>query len=302
MLPTTRRRALPFALVAALFSVVGEVSVVGVAGAAPQAAAASTAKPAPASQDVELAEQLYAKLEYEQANTTADRALKQRGLTHDQLVRATRVLALTHAVLDHEDAAREAFVQLLAYDADYQVDQNLGPKVSTPFLEARGFWRAQPQKPGVVTTPLLRTNESGTLKITTRDPTHLVKKLNVGYRWSSSGDFVVSAASVGEGTSIEIPAPPSGKTRLDYFVQAMDERDDVVFENGSPQVPKSAFAEGGAVAGTPKSSVFGSPVFWIAAGVVVAGGATAAYFATRPGEPTSASLRPVAFCGTDRCN
>ncbi len=296
----TRSRALPFALVAALFTVVDGIS--GEASAAPPLAAASPAKPVAASQDVELAEQLYAKLEYDQANAAADRALKQRGLTHDQLVRATRVLALTHAVLDHGDASREAFVQLLAYDADFQVDQNLGPKVSTPFMEARGFWRAQPQKPGLVTTPLLRTNEPGTLKVTTRDPTHLVKKLSVGYRWSSSGEFTVSAASAGEGATIEVPAPPSGKTRLDYFVQAMDERDDVVFENGSPLVPKSAFAEGGAVAATQKTTVFASPVFWIAAGVVVAGGATAAYFATRPGEPTSATLRPIAFCGTDRCN
>lgn len=266
-------------------------------------AQSTSVKPAPVAQDVELAEQLYAKLDFEQANVTADRALKQRGLTHDQLVRATKILALTHAVLDHEEHSRDAFVQLLAYDADFQLDQNLGPKVSAPFLEARGFWRAQPQKPGLTTTTLLRTNETGTLKVTTRDPTHLVKKLNVGYRWASTGEFVVVAANVGEATTVDVPAPPSGKTRLDYFVQAVDERDDIVFENGSPQVPKSAFAEGSAVAATSKSSgVFASPIFWIAAGVVVAGGATATYFATRPGEPTSVSLRAVPFCGTDRCN
>jgi len=267
------------------------------------AAPTVAAKPAPASQDVELAEQLYAKLDFEQANTVADRALKQRGLTHDQLVRATKVLALTHAVLDHEEQSRDAFIQLLAYDADFQLDQNLGPKVSAPFLEARGFWRAQSQKPGISTTTLLRTNETGSLKIVTRDPTHLVKKLTVGYRWASSGEFTVVPANVGEGSSVDVPAPPTGKTRLDYFVQAADDRDDIVFENGSPQVPKSAFAEGGALVATSKgSSVFASPIFWIAAGVVVAGGATAAYFATRPGEPTSATLRAVPFCGTERCN
>ena len=89
-----------------------------------QGAGGAAAQSAPA--DVETAEQLYAKLDYEQANAVAERVVKKSGLTHDQLVRAYRVLAVTYAVLDKEEQARDAFLQLLTYDADYQADPNLG--------------------------------------------------------------------------------------------------------------------------------------------------------------------------------
>src|SRR5262249_55008325 len=56
--------------------------------------------------DVETAEQLYAKLDYDKANEIAERVVKQKSLSHDQLVRAYRILAVTDAILDKEEAAR----------------------------------------------------------------------------------------------------------------------------------------------------------------------------------------------------
>ncbi|HSO36885.1 MAG TPA: hypothetical protein VLT33_30370 [Labilithrix sp.] len=277
---------------------------------APRPAGASTLQAAPA--DVETAEQLYAKLDYEGANTVAERIVKKSGLTHDQLVRAYRVLAVTNAVLDKEEQARDAFLQLLTYDPDYQADPNLGPKVNTPFMEARGSFRSLSSKPGIEVSASLSTN-GGTLRVTTRDPTRMVKRVNVGYRWTSSGEYSISQLSAGEtGAAVEVAAPPSGRTRLDFFVQALDERDNAVLEAGNPAVPKSAFAEAGVASGgggpgkpgkSEGGSVFASPYFWIAAGVVLVGGGTAAYFALRPQDPpTRATLSPVILCGTDRCN
>src|SRR5690242_4384379 len=72
--------------------------------------------------DLESAEQALVNMDYETANKVAERVAKQRGLTHEQLVRTYRVLALTHAVLDHEAAARDAFQHLLVIDPDYQGD------------------------------------------------------------------------------------------------------------------------------------------------------------------------------------
>src|SRR5262249_2175745 len=88
----------------------------------------TAAAPLPA--DVETAAQPYAKLEFDDANKVAERVVKLRGLTHDQLVRAYKVLAITHGFLDREDQARDAFVLLLTYDPEFSLDQNLGPKVS----------------------------------------------------------------------------------------------------------------------------------------------------------------------------
>lgn len=271
---------------------------------AQRAKPASAPLQAPA--DVETAEQLYAKLDYEQANQVAERVVKKTGLTHDQLVRAYRVLAVTYAVLDKEEQARDAFLQLLVYDPDYQADPNLGPKVNTPFMEARGSFRSLPSKPGIEVSATVSTS-GGTLKVATRDPTRIVKKVNVGYRWTSSGDYTVTQVSAGEAQAVEVSAAPQGRTRLDFFVQALDERENAVLEAGNPAVPKSAFAEAGPRGGgggkAEGGSVFGSPLFWIIAGAAVAGGGTALFFAVRPQDPpTSAQLSPVINCGATRCN
>ncbi len=263
--------------------------------------------------DVETAEHLYAKLDYDQANVVAERVVKRSSLTHDQLVRAYRVLAVTYAILDKDEQARDAFFQLLILEPDYQADPNLGPKVNTPFIEARGSFRSLPTRPGVDVTASLSMG-GGTLRVATRDPTRIVKKVNVGYRWTSSGAYAVTHMNANESTGVEVPAPPVGRTRLDYWAQALDERDNAVFEAGNAAVPKSAFVEGGtnagagagaAGAGAKKSdgSIFSSPIFWVVAGAAVVGGGTALFFALRPEDPpTRAALTPVILCGTDRCN
>ena len=214
----------------------------------------------------------------------------------------------TGADLNRE--AKEAFLQLLIFDPEYTVDANLGPKVSAPFMEARGEYRGLPSKPGIEVTPSVR-SDGGQLKVITRDPTKLAKKVNVGWRWTSSGDYSVTTISVGEG-AVDVAAPPAGRTRLDFYAQALDDHENAVFEAGSAAVPKSAFAEvgpkgGGGGAGgkqgeEKKGGVLSSPIFWIITGVVVAGGATGAFFFFRKDDnPTSASLTPQIRCGAELC-
>lgn len=261
-------------------------------------------------QDLESAEQALVNLDYEAANKSATRIVQQRGLSHEQLVRVYRVLALTDAILDKEAAAREAFQQLLVCDPTYTGDPNLGPKVQGPFLEARGFLRAQAVQPGVDVSVVLRPAEPGTIRVTTRDPLHLARRVTVGFRWGADAEFTTAAVPVGEGSAAAIPPPPVGTTRLDYYVQVADDRDDVIFESGNAASPKSATVDVTAAATpagrtgseTEHRSIFGSPVFWVVTGVVLAGAATGVYFATRKATdvtlaPTSATLSPSLFCG-----
>jgi hypothetical protein len=290
-----------------MFSVViATMATSAAAASAPPKKDRSARTDAPA--DVETAEQLYAKLDYDKANEVAERVIKQRNLTHDQLVRAYRVLAVTCAVLDKDECARDAFLQVLVLDPEYTVDTNLGPKVSTPFVEARGQFRTLPSKPGLDVTATARP-EGGQLRVTARDPTHVAKKLNVGYRWTSSGEYTLTQLPVADGT-VEVAPAAQGRTRLDFYAQALDDRDNVVFEAGSPQVPKSVFADagpptrsGGKEAAREKSgSVFSSPLFWIFTTAAVGGGATALFFALRPEDPpTKASLSPAIRCGAELC-
>src|SRR4029079_528650 len=125
----------------------------------------------------------------------------------------------------------------------------------------------------------------------------------------SSGEYAVAPFTPGEAVAVEVSAAPLGRTRLDFYVQALDDRENAVLEAGNPSVPKSAFAEAGISSvggrgGKPEgSSVFSSPFFWIFAGAAVAGGGTALFFALRPQDPPSkAALSPVIACGDARCN
>jgi hypothetical protein len=275
----------------------------------PPPAPAPVATPVPAAGSVDAAtdlaasEKAYANLDYDNANLVAARVLNDKGLTHDQLVRALRVLSLTDAALGHEDQAREEFIELLTYAADFQVDPNLGPRVTAPFLEARGFWRAQPQKPGVEVTPSVHADGPGTLRVVTRDPTHIVKTGSVGFRWGSTEAYTTAPLAVsgpGDGIAFDVPERPANVTRLDYYAQVFDERGDAVMEVGNPTSPKSAVVDlpkGAAVAAAGGHSIFASPIFWAVAGVVVAGAATTAILLTRPKSATGATLTGGADCG-----
>jgi hypothetical protein len=257
-------------------------------------------------EDLDKAEQSYANLDYEAANKLAQSVLKQHGLAHSDLVRAYRIIGVTHAILDHEDAAQAAFVMLLTYEPDYQADQNLGPKVTTPFFEARGFWRGQPVKPGIDATATVHAKGAGSLKATIRDPSHIVKRAEVGYRWGGVGPFKTKALAAGENASIDIAEAPSGTTRFDYYVQAFDDKDNAVLESGNATTPKTATvpveaAPAGPIGGEDKkkgSSIVASPGFWAVVGGVVAVGAAVTIFAlARPkDEPTSASITPGLNC------
>jgi hypothetical protein len=267
---------------------------------------AAAAAPRGGATDVDAAEQLYAKLEYEKALDAAEQILKQHGLTHDVLVRATRLVGVSSAILGKNEVARQAFFQLLVYEPDIELDTSYGPKATAAFQDAREKVRALPTRPGLEVSPSVRTS-GGQLKVTTHDPTHIAKKGLVGLRWTASGEYTISPLALGDAT-VAVPPAPAGRTRLDFYVAIVDDRDDAVYEAGSARVPKSAFAEPDAPPVRPereeqKSSFVGGPLFWVIAGTVLAGGGTALFFVLRAEDksPTSAILSPVIRCGNDLC-
>lgn len=282
-----------------------------VASAAPVAVAADVES------EISSAESAFAQVNYDDAIKRAEAAIKTGGLTHDQLRRAYKVVALARAGSDQSDKAREAFIQLLTVDPDFSLDSGFGPKIQQPFLEARGFWRGQSSRPGIDLAPALRETGSGRMRVTLHDPTHVVAKAIVAFRWGTASPFRRVDVTVGDHL-LTIPEAPSGVTRFDYYAQAFDEKNDVVFETGNEAVPKTAIVEvasRGPVSGgaPPKKeeggTIFSSPVFWIVAGVVVAGGVTTGVLLashktnTREEQlpPTNANVGPILFCGTERC-
>ena len=258
--------------------------------------------------DLASAENSYAALDYPAASSKADEVLAQRGLSHDVLVRATRVAALSHAALGHTDKAKEYFTLLLGYDPDFKVDTKLGPRFSEPFAEARGYWQAQGRRPSMEVQAVMQYGQPGQIRVVTVDPMSNIKRVAVGYRWAPARDY--TNVTVDPGTrSIDVPANPSGAGRLDYWVRAMDAKDNAVFEEGTPEGPKTVIVNepanrAGGAAGEEKKSFFGSGLFFVATGVVLAGAAVGGYFLLRPTEYTPAGTGRTAFgaaCGSVRC-
>ncbi len=278
------------------------------------AAATAVAQPTP---ELDAAEKAYTELEFEKANKMAEAFSRRRGLTHDQLVRAYRLLARTYAILDQEAAARQAFVALLTYAPEEKEDRNLPPKVTERQMEARGILRGYSAQPGVEATAAVSAGEPGILRVTTNDPTNIIKKVLVGYRWGSMGAYVTGFVGVGVGVQLPVQPGPAGQNRLEFYAQALDERDNVAFEAGNPAAPRAAQAEILAPRQAPptrsetpsssSSSILSSPVFWVVTSVVLIGGGTGLFFALRPRQeeqlpPSRADFRPVILCGAARCN
>ncbi len=275
---------------------------------APPAPAPSGAVASNAAAELQAAELAYTNLEYTSARDAAERVSRQSGLSHDQLVRALRLLALTSAALDRSDAAKDAFVALIAYDPEFELDPKLGPRFQDPYYEAKGYWKAQARRPGVEASTLLRPHAPGVLRVSLSDPTSLAEQVRVGFRWSPAREYVRHRLAAGE-TQIEVPAPPHGSSRFDYYVQALDRRGNVLFERGSPEAPRSSVVveTGAPPAAAGRSDEGGGllskPLFWVATGLVLAGGAAGGYFLLRDegGAPSAARFSPTLGCGGVRC-
>lgn len=258
--------------------------------------------------DLATAENSYAALDYAGALSAAEAVLAQNHLSHDVLTRATRVSALSHAALGHADLAKQQFITMLEYDPDFKVDSKLGPRFSEPFSEARGYWQAQGRKAGMDVQVVVQYGQAGDIRVSTRDPLGIVKKVSAGHRWAPKRDYTTVEVEP-NGKAIEVPPNPEGTTRLEYWVRAVDAKGNAVFENGTPEAPQFNIVtepqRGGGGAGEKKKSFFANPVVLVVGGALVAGAAAGLFFAFRPTDyqtPNTARGVLGAGCGGARCD
>jgi hypothetical protein len=101
---------------------------------------------------LERARAMIERQEYAQARRALQGLLESGGMQRDQLVETYRHLAECAAALRDPDAAREAFVLLLAMDPAFYVPTEESPLVRGPFEQARAFWETH-QRPGLSFTP-----------------------------------------------------------------------------------------------------------------------------------------------------
>ncbi|MDF2696437.1 MAG: hypothetical protein K0S65_4820 [Labilithrix sp.] len=256
--------------------------------------------------DLAAAENAYAGLDFPTALTSAESVLAQRDLSHDVLTRATRVAALSHAALGHAEQAKQQFILLLEYDADFKLDSKLGPRFTEPFAEARGYWHAQGRKSGMDVQVVVQWGQEGEIRVVTRDPLGVVKKIAAGYRWAPKQTYTTAEVDT-SGKGIRVPANPEGSTRFEYWVRALDTKNNAVFEDGTPETPqiRTVSEPVREASQQPKRSIFASPLFYIIGGGVLASAAVGSYFAFRPTEYQAPSTGRGVFgasCGGVRCD
>jgi hypothetical protein len=97
----------------------------------------------PVSAQLERAEQAFADVDLEGTRDAARTALEAGGLSRDDVVRALRLLGLSHAALGENRAAYDSFVRMLALDPEASLERSIAPQLRGPYLEARGYWNAR---------------------------------------------------------------------------------------------------------------------------------------------------------------
>jgi hypothetical protein len=268
---------------------------------APQGPPANAAQ---AADELQVAESQYAALDYGPALAGAERVLTGSGLSSDIMVRATRLAAYCAAALGNSEQAKQAFIALLYYKPDFKIDPKLGSRFQDAFAEARGFAQAQSKMPGMEVTVSVQDSQPGLLRVTLRDPSNTVRKVRIGYRWAPEKLYKVDDVDTAS-PQVDMLPNPATSLRLEYYVVALDKRTNAVFEAGSEKAPVLHIVTRAAAQAEKKSSIFASPVFWIVGGAVVAGAATAGFFAFRPTSfqsPTAARAGFVARCGDAVCD
>jgi len=247
---------------------------------------------------VELAETSLREYVFDEALAQVERALSVGGLSLDLLSRALKVRAESLSALNRPEDAQRAYAQLLSVQPDFDIDARLGPRIRSPFFDARAFLDEQAMRPGL--TVSIRADRPGRIDVRMHDPLAMVGQVVVHHR--PLGGRAYTAVKLPRRGGI-LPLPDGEPHEL--YVQALTPQRSVAFALGGPAEPMSTEVAGTTSTAPPArhknrparrltrpsppphrpesaGSVFESPVFWVIAGVVVTGAAaTGIVLATR---------------------
>jgi len=249
---------------------------------------------------IEQAESSLREYVFDRALAEVEAALSSGGLSLDLLRRALKVRAESLSALNRPEDAQQAYARLLSIQPDFDIDDRLGPRIRSPFFDARAFLDEQAERPGL--TLSIRENRSGRVHVRVHDPLSMIGKVVVHHR-PRGGRGAYSAVALSARGGI-VPLSDGGAHEV--YVRALTPEKSVAFELGAPAKPVSTEIPGTTTTALParhkthsaplrptrpavprarsgsSSSVFESPVFWVIAGVVVTGAAaTGIVFATR---------------------
>lgn len=236
---------------------------------APTAFAALAASPALAQTTLDQAENAYSEIDFPRVIELATQALAEGDHSPEEVARIYELIGLSQAAERQEDAARDAYVKMLALRPDAEVDTNLAPRLRGPFLEARGFWASRSGAFGVEARVV---RARGGIRVELSDPLGMATEIRVLSRDNAAMTAMEERRVPAEAdVFVEVPALPDAP-QLAYAVQVLDEHGNRLAELGTEDQPRIFGDAPVVVPPNDEDGSGGIPVWvWIVGGVVVAG-------------------------------
>jgi hypothetical protein len=176
-----------------------------------------------------MAEEAYQQVDFDRVYAEAQRSLALGHPNARITARLHVLLGISAAALGKESESRDHFVAALAISPALRLEQTLSPKLRGPYLEARGFWLAHPDRLSVKAAV---DRPSGQLTIWLEDPAHLTQTVRLYLR--KDGDASFTQLAFKARAIIQIPIPPKLlRSGFEYYSQALDGQNNVVYEQAN---------------------------------------------------------------------
>ncbi len=159
-----------------------------------------------------------ARSDYGLARDLARARIETGAYTAHELLPIYKVLAVASARLLHLEAARRAFIAVLAFDPAFRLEADATAEVRSPYMEARGFWSEHER----ALSATVRTTETHhVLEISVDDPARLSVRVLLRTRTSKREPF----SEMVQPTAPQLTFPVAWKVsgELEYVLVLLDE-------------------------------------------------------------------------------
>lgn len=202
---------------------------------------------AAANADLEKATKLVADLQYPEARSALESAIKRSGNDRDTLLRIYELQGIVYATLNDPTKAGKAFAALMVLEPERKLAGDYPPRVMTPFYEARGRASELGKLDAKALPAAIGNGRVGQLAVeVSTDPLKMVKKVRFHVK-ADQGPWVETPAElVGKIASISVDG-----ARVEWWADVVGDREAVLVNLGTEAQPK---VEGTAAAPVAKKT------------------------------------------------
>lgn len=165
--------------------------------------------------------------DYGLARDLAQARIETGAHTAQELLPIYKVLAVASAKLLDLEAARRAFIAVLAFDPAFRLEAEAAAEVRSPYMEARGFWSEHER---VLSASVRTTEPQHVLDVTVDDPAHLSVRVLLRARTSKRERF--SEIVQPTASQLTFPLPWNVRGELEYVLVLLDEHGNRLWQSG----------------------------------------------------------------------